>query len=126
MNTAYVDTSCLLAIALGEPTGAAVRGRFDAHGELLAANLLEAELRAACARESLEVRPSWMAGVRWVHPDRALTPEIRRTLGAGYLRGADLWHVAVTLFISPDPARLTFLTLDLKQRAVAAVLGFAT
>ncbi len=53
-----------------------------------------------------------------------LTGEIQTVLSAGYLRGADCWHVAVAL--SYAPARdLTFFSLDKAQRAVAARLGFA-
>ena len=53
-----------------------------------------------------------------------LSGEIQTVLSAGYLRGADCWHVAVAL--SYAPARdLTFLSLGRAQRAVAAQLGFA-
>lgn len=53
-----------------------------------------------------------------------LSDEIQTVLSAGYLRGADCWHVAVAL--SYAPARdLTFLSLDRAQRAVAVKLGFA-
>lgn len=39
-------------------------------------------------------------------------------------RGADLWHVASALYVAPSPADLYFLTLDERQRSVAATLGF--
>jgi hypothetical protein len=45
-------------------------------------------------------------------------------LDAGYLRGADCWHVATALYVSPEPSRLSFLTLDERQRDVARTLGF--
>jgi hypothetical protein len=41
-------------------------------------------------------------------------------------RGADCWHLATALYLSPDPSALTFLTLDLAQRHVAKALGFQT
>jgi hypothetical protein len=54
-----------------------------------------------------------------------LTDEISRVLSAGYLRGADLWHVACALYLEPEPDELVFLTLDASQKAVAAKLGFS-
>ena len=45
-------------------------------------------------------------------------------LEAGYLRGADLWHVAHALYVTPCPASLSFVTLDARQGAVAEALGF--
>ena len=62
--------------------------------------------------------------MEWIHPNRPLTLEIDATLTVGYLRGADLWHLAVALFTFPDPTEITFLTLDIRQRAVASALGF--
>jgi hypothetical protein len=44
----------------------------------------------------------------------------------GYLRGADLWHLACALFVVDEPDMLTFLTLDTRQQEVAAALGFHT
>ena len=60
------------------------------------------------------------------YPDRPLSPEIRRVLQAGYLRGADCFHVASALYFMDDPTGNTFLTLDTRQRAVAKALGFKT
>lgn len=125
MLVAYVDSSCLVALALGEDAAeglATVLASFDA---LVASPLLEAELRSVLAREGVgpDAGPL-LDPISWIHPDRPLTPELRRTLAVGYLRGADLWHVATALFLSPAPGDLWFLTLDLPQRAVAAALGF--
>lgn len=50
MNAAYVDTSCLVAIAFGEAGGARVLRRMQGFDELVSSNLLEAELLAAFAR----------------------------------------------------------------------------
>ena len=47
-------------------------------------------------------------------------------MDAGYLRGADLWHVAAALFVAHEPGSIAFLTLDRRQRAVADTLGFPT
>ena len=45
-------------------------------------------------------------------------------LNAGYLRGADLWHVATALYVTPEPGEISFITLDRRQRNVAMALGF--
>ena len=65
-----------------------------------------------------------LSGLGWTHPDRPLEPELVRVLDHGYVRGADLWHLACALFVSPDTAELSFLTLDCRQRGVAESLGF--
>jgi hypothetical protein len=41
------------------------------------------------------------------------------------LKGADLWHLANALFLSPDAEDLSFLTLDTRQADVAGRLGFS-
>ena len=64
---------------------------------------------------------SWLT---WVYPNRPLTPEYARITAAGYLRGADLWHLTNALFLAPDSADLSFLTLDGRQGEVARRLGF--
>jgi len=66
----------------------------------------------------------WLAGLEWVSPDRPLGAEINAVLDAGYLRGADCWHVATALYFATDPSRLAFLTLDARQGEVAKALGF--
>lgn len=124
MSAAYVDTSVLVALAFEEPDGAAMRNRLEPFSRLLSSNLLEAELRAACAREARGFSDSLVANLTWVFPDRSLAPELAAALSAGYLRGADLWHVAAALYIAPSPRELCFLTLDERQRRVAATLGF--
>ena len=64
--------------------------------------------------------------LEFVIPTRSLGAEIIRVLDAGYVRGADCWHLATALYLAPDPGELTFVTLDVRQREVAKALGFAT
>jgi hypothetical protein len=127
MSYAYVDTSCVVAIAFDEAAAARTAGRIRRFERLLSSNLLEAELRSALKREGVEGYPghlvSWLT---WIYPDRPLRTEFDRITPLGYLRGADLWHVANALFVDPTAGDLTFLTLDARQRDVAARLGFAT
>lgn len=126
MKVGYVDTSCLVAIAFGEKGGRGIGRRLQAFDELVSANLLEAELRAAFRREGVEGPSDAGAAVSWIIPDRPLNAEITQVLAAGYVRGADCWHLATALYLADDPSELTFLTLDDRQREVALALGFTT
>ena len=126
MDAAYVDTSCLVAILFDEPGGKAVAARLSQFDEVFSSNLLEAELRAVCAHEQVAFPEELSASVGWVLPDRPLTHEIGVVLAAGYLRGADLWHLASALFLAGEAPAITFLTLDDRQKRVAAAVGFAT
>ena len=114
----------LTAIAFDEPGAAAYADRLDEFARLISSNLLEAELRAAFAREDLLFLESAVAGIEWILPDRALAPECATALEIGYLRDADLWHVATALYVSPQTSSLLFATLDARQGAVAEALGF--
>ncbi len=124
MTRAFVDTSVVLALAFGESTATDVALRLAAFKTVLASDLLEAELRSAYRRENKAGNPRLLDGIEVVFPLRSLSPEITRVLDAGYGRGADCWHLAVALYLAPDPAELTFVTLDTRQRAVAKALGF--
>jgi predicted nucleic acid-binding protein len=127
LTAAYIDSSAILAIALGEPGAAQLRRRIDRFDGLYSSNLAEAEIRSALVRENVDVSDPAraFAAVAWVLPDRPLSAEIGRVLSAGRLRGADLWHLACALYLEPDPDELVFLTLDLPQRAAASRLGFS-
>ena len=123
---AYVDSSCLVAVAFGEPGYQGLVKQLYRFDRLLASNLLEAELRAALAREgAADETGQLLAGFTWIYPDRPLTAEYRRILAVGTLKGADLWHLACALFLAPSPKDLSFLTLDRQQQAAARKLGFA-
>ncbi|MEN8376942.1 MAG: PIN domain-containing protein [Gemmatimonadota bacterium] len=124
MRVAYVDTSSVVAVAFGERGGAALARRLGGFDELVTSNLLEAELRAAFAREEVDLDADLLAGFSWILPDRPLSAECRQALAAGYLRGADLWHVACALYLSPDPGEMAFITADGRQLEVARKLGF--
>jgi predicted nucleic acid-binding protein len=126
MKAAYVDTSCLVAVAFAEPGGDEVRDRFREFDVLLSANLLEAELQAAFTREDVPPDGSLLQGLVWILPDRPLSEEIARVLGVGYLRGADAWHLAAALYLAETPDELAFMTLDARQRQIASALGFPT
>ena len=124
MNLAYVDTSCLVAIAFGESRGAALSRRLGTFDELVSANLLQAELRATFLRERVPADSELPLPISWILPDRPLTDEIARVLDTGYLRGADCWHLATALYLAEKPEAISFVTVDERQGAVARALGF--
>lgn len=124
MTAAYVDTSCLVAVAFSEPGHEALAERLATIDRLHSSNLAEAELCAALFGRGAVDDGSITRRVSWVLPDRSLGPEIQTVLAAGYLRGADLWHLACALYLSLDPRELVFLTMDHQQAAVADAMGF--
>ena len=88
MSIAYIDSSVIVGIAFQEPGWAAAERRLADFSDLRSSNLLEAEVRAAYSRVGIEFDVRVLSGIRWVLPDRPLTPELRTALSAGYLRGA--------------------------------------
>jgi uncharacterized protein with PIN domain len=98
VKVAYVDTSCLVAIAFGERGATAVERRLAGFDALVASNLLEAELRAAFKREKADGVDTLLELIEWISPERPLGNEIARVLSAGYVRGADCWHLATALY----------------------------
>ena len=111
-------------MVFGERSGATLMRRLARVDQCLSSNLLEAELRAVCVRESVTLTPAALDWLKWVLPDRPLTSELERVLARGYVKGADAWHLACALYVAEDPRHLTFLTLDARQRTVARRLGF--
>lgn len=124
MTGLFLDTSALVALAFEEPEHDAVGKLLTSGSDLFAAPLLEAEFRAALAREQVEGGLELLDAFRWVLPDRTLSPELDRVYSRGYLRGADAWHLATALFLVERPADVPFLTLDQRQREAAEALGF--
>jgi uncharacterized protein with PIN domain len=57
LRVAYVDSSCLVAVAFGEPGADRLSKELDGFDLLLSSNLLEAELRSALAREQVAEAP---------------------------------------------------------------------
>ena len=125
-GSAYVDSSVLLAIAFDEPSAPEMERRLAGFPRLVSSNLLEAEMRAVFARGGRAFEPpDLLSRIEWVLPTRPLGPELADALRAGYLRGADLWHIATALYAARSVPGLAFVTLDRRQGGVAAALGFA-
>lgn len=129
MSAAYLDSSFLLAILLQEPRYRALQTKLGSFDDLIAGDLLVAEVLATAAREDLpleRVRPA-IESIALVLPDRSLEPEVLEVLQQGRLRGADLWHLACAVYVAgEDREALAFLSRDAPQRALARRLGFAT
>ena len=124
MRAAYVDTSAIIAIAFREGGSDGLARRINGFDYVGSSNLLEAELRSACAREGRPVPEMLLSAFRWVQPTRPLSTELRSVLRAGDLRGADLWHIACALYMARESEDVTFITLDQRQAEVAAALRF--
>ena len=126
MSVAYVDSSVLIAIALRKPGWEGLQERLGEFSSVRSSCLLEAEVRSAYAREKKSFDEDALSRIELIFPDRSLRPEIEKALSAGYLRGADLHHVATALYMAREPESVEFVTLDKLQGAVAAALGFRT
>ena len=127
MAGAYIDSSWLIAARLQRQDKKQL-ARLERYSTLYSSQLLLAEVFAFSRREGIEPSKVLEASqaVTWIMPDRSLSPEIEWVISKGYVRGADLWHLACAYYISPDPEDLAFLTLDARQREIAHSLGFPT
>lgn len=114
-----------VALAFREPDAARLRRRLQGFERIVTSVFTQAELASALRRENRTLAESPLTGALLLAAPEPLTLEIEEVLAAGYLRGADCWHLAVALNYSPD-RDLTFLSLDKPQRAVAEKLGFRT
>ena len=124
MKAAYVDASYIIAIAFAETGFQRLIRTLGLYDDLFSSNLLEAEVRSALRRENVTADPvDLIGGLSWVHPNRPLSSEIMKVLEVGYVRGADLWHLAVAVFIDPN-REIDFLTLDLRQSEISQKLRF--
>lgn len=125
MSVAYVDSSMILGIVFQETGYRRWVSEILESGHVFSANLLEAEVRAAVIREGV-TEASWhdlLGRINWIHPNRPLSGEFEAVLAAGYLRGADLWHLACALFLREYYEDVGFLSLDRRQLGVADQLG---
>jgi predicted nucleic acid-binding protein len=129
VTAAYLDTSFLLAILFGESRSGTLQRIVDRFEHIFSSDLLVAECLSAATRERVDPARMLVAlrRVSVVLPPRSLEAEVLEASAQGYLRGADLWHVACALFLA-DAARseFAFLSRDAAQRKVAGQLGFST
>ena len=124
MKPAYIDSSLLLALRLPKPNVVRPAAGDFADFQFFSSNLLEAEVRACYRRERVPFQTAVLAGVEWVLPRRALHDEFAQVMSVGYLRGADLLHVATALYLRANAQDVWFATLDVRQGEIASALGF--
>jgi len=127
VTTAYLDSSFLLSIVLGEPRAAELRRILTRYDRLLSSDLIVAECLSTAHREAID-RAAMITALRpidLVLPSRSLATDMGEALNEGYLRGADLWHVACAMFVAAaERSEVAFLSRDEPQRRVARRLGF--
>ena len=127
MTAAYIDSSVVIATAFNEAGISKLTDSIYNCDSFVSSNLLEAEVRSVFSRQRVPIPESLLHGIAWIFPERPLTQELSTTLEeGGYLRGADLWHVACALYAMVVPSEAFFLTLDRQQSSVARKLGFRT
>ena len=125
MSNAYIDTSLLIAIEICEPNFELYEEELTRFDRIFSSNLLEAEYRSVCRRLRRDSSDLRLSKVTWIIPEYPLTQELRTVLAAGYLRGADLWHVASAIYAEKEQkTKMSFLTLDMRQQKVADAVGF--
>jgi hypothetical protein len=121
----YVDSSLVVAVMLQQGDWRARQSLLRLTAQLRSSPLLEAEVRAAHTREHCPSDPDeFLEKIDWVVPDGAPSERLREVLAHGYVRGADLWHLACALVAFGKGNGHDFLSLDERQRELAAALGF--
>lgn len=86
-----------------------------------------AELLAAFQREGrpLSEAEPMLDAVSLIATSGSLIEECTQVLELGYLRGADLWHLATAVFVAGSHRdEVLFISLDDRQRRQAKQLGF--
>ena len=124
MTTAYIDSSAIVDVVFAEPGGIRAARQLNETSDIWSSNLLEAEVRAAYSKVGEDLDFDSLTDINWIFPDRPLTRKLSVVVETGYLRGADLWHLATALYLTPDPEEVASITLDERQGEVARALGF--
>ena len=104
-----IDSSALVAIAFNEPSASILTRTIIMCEMVIFSTFLEAKLRSAFVRESVEIPESWLPGIGWTLPDRPLINELAIALDAGISSGENLWHVASALYAAEDPRQVNSL-----------------
>lgn len=128
MAFAYADTSALVAVQFAEPTRSAYLRVFRAQRRLVTTTLAQAELWATMIREQepLDSTDRLLQRLEIFVPPDDLASECREALSVGYLRGADLWHVASAMRLAGKHRKqLTFCTGDAQQAKIAGQVGLS-
>jgi predicted nucleic acid-binding protein len=122
----FIDTSVLVTILFKESGYKKLNSLIEQATEILACNLLEAELLSVMAREKRPLADALEAikHISLFMPDRSLADEYKKIFNMTFCRGADAYHLACALFLDPQATELIFLTQDNKQQKSAEKVGF--
>ncbi len=129
MKVIYIDTSVLVSLFFegSIKENREFRNAIGKADEVLSSLLIEAEFFSVLTREKIprDEGLQFLRQISYVIPDRSLASEINRILSLGYVRGADVFHLACALYLDPPAHKLLFLTADAKQRDLAKLLKFS-
>ena len=126
MKWAYVDSSLIIATLFQDGPARSIKKLWLSADRFVSSYLLEVEVLSAATRErfALELVEPELRKIGYVRT-HSLATESKVILGKGYLRGADLYHVATALWIQNKHTGLKFLSLDEKQLVVARKVGLS-
>ena len=100
MKVVYLDTSLFVRLYFDKPAmNSKIMRILNAADELVSSSLLEAEFLSVIKRENenLSTGIKFLKQISLITPDRSLSRELELVLEHGYLRGADAFHLAVSL-----------------------------
>ena len=132
----YWDTSAILSSLLQDVHTSEARGRLRSDQVHLASSLAGSEFHACLARlerdghlspSATDATAEAFAQGPWrrltLIPDAGL---FRPLASRPHLRGADLWHLALTVSLRTELPEITLLTYDSALRSAAVAEGLAT
>jgi len=122
----YVDSSVLVAILLEEQGYLEAQKILSKQLSLQSSTLLQAEIFSVCIRENIETQYAieLSESISFFSPTNLIT-ELEKASKLGFVRGADLYHIASALYLSNNnPKELSFFTLDKRQVECAKKCGF--
>jgi predicted nucleic acid-binding protein len=125
---AYLDTSAFLALVFRQSGYKQIEKILENVEQVLTTDLLMSEATSVFVRErgDFEVLKTSLGGLLFITAELSV-PLLESVLRAGWLRGADLYHLAAAFWLTDSkPKNIYFLTLDEQQNRVAGKLGFKT
>lgn len=125
MSWAYIDSSVLIATLLEDHPKPQLDKFWGSAEWFISSYLLQAEVFSAVKREKADMQLAALEikKIGFVRTD-SLAEELMEIFKAGYVRGADAFHLATALWIRGKHKDLKFITLDEKQKEIARYLDF--
>lgn len=125
MKWAYVDSSVVLATIFEDQPAKKLAKLWGSAERFISSYLLEVEVFSAMRREQVDVSlaDEPLRRLGFVQT-RSLAQECKEILRMGYLRGADLFHLATAVWVRDKFTDLKFFSFDRQQMEIADKLGF--